>query len=209
MPSPSKSNSPSSLTVGDEVAFSEVVQLIDTHLFVRASVLILASFFGGLAVHAQPVAAPAPGPKFSVASVRPGDPSVVRGGFEYRPEAGEFDSYCVTLDRLIGFAYDVRAHQIVGGPKWLDTASFTIDAKAKNAIPSGPAGTQMFRTMLQALLAERFHLIVRQEMREAPVYELVVGKDGSKLRQGTEAAGGIQAKPGELKGTTVPISGSN
>ena len=138
MPSPSKSNSPSSLTVGDEVAFSEVVQLIDTHLFVRASVLILASFFGGLAVHAQPVAAPAPGPKFSVASVRPGDPSVVRGGFEYRPEAGEFDSYCVTLDRLIGFAYDVRAHQSWGGQNGWTPCHLRLIRKPKTRFPPGP-----------------------------------------------------------------------
>jgi uncharacterized protein (TIGR03435 family) len=43
--------------------------------------------------------------------------------------------------------------------------------------------------MLQALWAERFHLVVRQQMRETPAYELGVGKDGSKLKQGTEAAG--------------------
>jgi uncharacterized protein (TIGR03435 family) len=176
-----------------------------THLFVRATVFVLASLLGGLSVHAQSAAAHAPNPDFSVTSVKPGDPSVRRGSLEYRPEVGEFDSNSATLDQLIGFAYDVRAYQIVGGPKWRDTASFTIDAKAESPIPSGPASTQIFRTMVQALLAKRFQLVVRQETRDAPVYELVVDKNGSKLKEGTEATGGIRMETGQLIGMAAPM----
>ncbi len=167
--------------------------------------LITVGLLSGLAVHAQSVAGPTPSLQFSVASVKPGDPSVSSDSFEYRPEAGEFDSNSATLTQLIGFAYDVRAHQIVGGQNWRNSTGFTIDAKAENSIPDGPAGTQMFRSMLRALLAEHFHLVVHEETRQAPVYELIVGKDGSKLKQGTEVAGGVRTEPGRLIGTATPM----
>jgi hypothetical protein len=132
--------------------------------FLRALVVVLVSVCGGLAVYAQSDAAPGAAPKFSVVSVKPGDPGVLQGSLEYRPEAGKFSSNAATLDQLIGFAYDVRPHQIVGGPKWRDSSTFAIEALAESStpIPAGPAGTQMFRTMLQGLLAERFQLIARQ-----------------------------------------------
>jgi uncharacterized protein (TIGR03435 family) len=37
--------------------------------------------------------------------------------------------------------------------------------------------------MLQALLAERFKLIMRREVKEQPVYILTVGKNGPKLQK--------------------------
>ena len=38
--------------------------------------------------------------------------------------------------------------------------------------------------MLQALLEERFQLTIRHELRDLPVYVLLVGTDGSKLKAG-------------------------
>jgi uncharacterized protein (TIGR03435 family) len=63
----------------------------------------------------------------------------------------------------------------------------------------------MFRTMLRGLLSERFQLIARQETREDSVYELVVAKGGSKLREGTETSGGIRIGLGRLTGASAPM----
>jgi len=126
--------------------------------------VLLVSVCGGTAIFAQSAATLGPVPKFSVISVKAGDPNVLRRSLEYRPE--------------LGFAYDVRAHQIVGGPKWRDSATLAIEALAESPIPipAGPRGTEMFRTMVQGLLSERFQLIARQETLEESVYELVVPK---------------------------------
>jgi uncharacterized protein (TIGR03435 family) len=57
--------------------------------------------------------------------------------------------------------------------------------------------------MLQGLLAERFHLEFHREMRELPVYSLVMGKNGHKmgppaskgLRVGADFLGGSSSMP--------------
>lgn len=81
-----------------------------------------------------------------------------------------------TLKRLIFEAYRVPYSQMVGGPAWLDADEFDIDAKAES-----PATLEQLRLMLRTLLAERFKLAVRGEMRERRVYALMVGRDGPKL----------------------------
>jgi uncharacterized protein (TIGR03435 family) len=60
----------------------------------------------------------------------------------------------------------------------VDSDRYTIDAKA-----AGPQAMEMMRgPMLQALLEERFHLKVRRETREVPVYALTVAKGTPKLQ---------------------------
>ncbi len=42
--------------------------------------------------------------------------------------------------------------------------------------------TRQADLMLQALLADRFQLKIHREMRDQPVYELVVAKNGPRLK---------------------------
>src|SRR5689334_23512530 len=92
----------------------------------------------------------------------------------------------VTLKRLIAEAYNVRPHQISGGPGWLSDIEYDIDAKA-----DGPTTKESLRLMLQGLLAERFRLAIHREEKELAVYELVLDKDGPKIHPaaGTEVTG--------------------
>ena len=85
---------------------------------------------------------------------------------------------------LIRQAFDLRDSQIYGGPKWLDSENYNIDAKASEsvAIPPGPAGGALFRSMLRSLLVERFGLVFHREARSEPVYQLVVAKGGPELK---------------------------
>src|SRR5215469_2054977 len=61
---------------------------------------------------------------------------------------------------------------ISGGPKWINTERFQIDAKSERAQKSGT----MNGPMLRELLEERFHLVIRREVKEVSVYSLTISK---------------------------------
>ena len=161
----------------------------------HSCILFTVAVLGAGLAHSQSTGGSA-GPKFSVTSVKPADSGASFGGLEYRPEAGLFTAKAASLDRLIAFAYDVRVHQISGGPKWRESALFHVQGKAEGPIAPGPEARKTFRLMLQALLAERFQLAVHQETRQGQVYELVVDKVGAKLKEGTSPNGGIRMNSG-------------
>lgn len=116
-------------------------------------------------------------PSFEVASIKPGDPNERRVSLFIQP-GGKLSTTNASLQMMIGFAYDVRNHQISGGPNWLDSAKFNVEAKAPSTIeiPPGPDGAVQLRLMLQSLLAERFKLVVHRETRQQQVYDLVIDK---------------------------------
>src|ERR1039458_5970133 len=87
-----------------------------------------------------------------------------------------YDNGGGSLKRLILTAYKLKPYQ-VSGPDWMDSVRFDILSK----IPEGGTKDQV-PEMLQALLAERFKLTAHRETKEQPVYGLVVGKDGPKLK---------------------------
>jgi uncharacterized protein (TIGR03435 family) len=126
---------------------------------------------------------------FEVASVKP--TAETGGGMSInRLPGGRFTTTNASLERLIEFSYDVRSHQISGGPKWLESDGFDIVAKAESENPR----TEDFRLMIQNLLADRFKLALHRETKELSVYTLVVGKSGAKLQRsakdGTRISGG-------------------
>jgi uncharacterized protein (TIGR03435 family) len=82
----------------------------------------------------------------------------------------------VTLKSLILEAYDLRPHQVTGGPEWLDEQEYDIEARW-----DGPATRAEIRRMLQALITERFRFLFHRQMTQMSVYGLVVDKDGPKI----------------------------
>jgi len=111
--------------------------------------------------------------RFDVASIRPNpdrsDPSftVNPGGLIYAR---------VSLSDCIEAAYGVKPYQI-SGPEWLRRENFDITAKAE-----GNHSRDELMRMLQTLLADRFKLALHHEQKEQPVYALVPGRNGPKLR---------------------------
>jgi uncharacterized protein (TIGR03435 family) len=89
-----------------------------------------------------------------------------------------------TLKLLIQNAFELQDFQIVGGPDWVKTDRFDVNAKAGANVPPGQG-----QLMMQALLADRFKLAVHKDSREAPVYALVMARNGGKP--------GPQLKPSE------------
>jgi bla regulator protein blaR1 len=79
--------------------------------------------------------------------------------------------------------------QIAGMPAWMEGNDdrYDVDAKVDDADLAdwqNPAKQPaMLRSMLQALLEDRLKLVVHRSSREAPVYQLVVGKNGPKFKE--------------------------
>jgi uncharacterized protein (TIGR03435 family) len=115
-------------------------------------------------------------PVFEVADVHVSAPgSTPTGGFA---AGGRFELRGATMLDLITTAYGVEPEVVIGGPGWLNTDRFDIIAKAASA----SASQETLQAMLQALLADRFKLEVRHDLKEMPVYALVVGRKGVKLQ---------------------------
>jgi uncharacterized protein (TIGR03435 family) len=118
-----------------------------------------------------------------------------RFGPHVSPSQAEYNH--MLLRDLIAMAYNVKAYQITG-PPWLATERFDIVAK----MPDG-ASKDDAPKFLQALLVERFKLAAHRDTQEHPVLALVVGKDGSKLKESPAPPAPIDEnaplKPGEMK----------
>lgn len=127
-------------------------------------------------VLAQPAALP---PTFEVASVKPHQGPIPRGGGRLTISGPRLTIPDYTAAGLLAFAYNVKSYQISNRAS-LDPTFYDVIGQARDG--STPTRDE-FRLMMQSLLAQRFKLKVRREMVETPVYALVVGKSGSKLKE--------------------------
>ena len=110
---------------------------------------------------------------------------------------GRFNAINMTLWQIVSIVYPTdggrfrHAAQLVGGPGWFDSARFdivaTTDVRGGDTNKPGFTATaadreavERVRLMMQQLLAERFKLRLRHELRQLPIYELVVLK-GNEL----------------------------
>lgn len=120
-------------------------------------------------------------PRFEIASIKPAgapplnSPNDGRGVVRVFP-GGRLTAEGAVLRFIIQNAYRMRPFQIIGGPDWINSTHYTIEAKADGNVPP-----QQLWLMLQSLLEDRFQLKARRETRQLPVYELTVAKGGFKL----------------------------
>lgn len=164
---------------------------------------------------AQAAAAPLPAPasqppttarpKFDVASIKPCRAEDIGGGRGgkgggLKPNSftpGRLALNCTTVADLIHLAYvsfasgrfnPLSSVPIEGGPAWINSELYTIEASAEGDPGPGTVGGPMLRELLE----DRFHLKIRRETKEIPVYELTVAKGGLKM-------------PRFKEGTCVPV----
>lgn len=107
--------------------------------------------------------------RFEVASIRPSQPGTAQDAHvSIRGDRLEIHAYTVRdiLDFLNGF----QLHRVVGGPDWMGTDRYDIQAKADGPLQGddGQAG----KAAIMALLAERFQLQSHRETREMPAMVL-------------------------------------
>jgi len=117
-------------------------------------------------------------PSFEVAEIKPSDPSVQNRGKGRMLPGGRIELPAQTIRDLVGFAYSVQDDMIVGGPKWAGEERFDIVAKAPSS-----ASPDTLRQMLQALLADRFHLTTHNQDKLTGAYVLTVSRNPPGIRK--------------------------
>lgn len=138
----------------------------------RANVCTGLALLAGAAFGQAPAA-----PAFEVASIKPAPPptpgimKVEMGG-----DPGMVDYRNASLKAVIARAYGMKEYQ-VSGPDWLGSERFDILAK----VPANTPASQI-PLMLKNLLEVRFGMAAHREQKVMPVYAMVVGKSGFKLK---------------------------
>jgi uncharacterized protein (TIGR03435 family) len=97
-------------------------------------------------------------------------------------DPGHLNINGASLSDLILLAYNITPYEL-SGPEWLKTEHFDVFAK----LPTGENTRPNMLLMLQSLLKTRFKLAMYKEPREMPAYDLVITKDGPKLRESSGA----------------------
>lgn len=146
--------------------------------------------------------------RFEVASVK-ADKAAERGGGPPQFLAGgRFVARNIPLEMLIQIAYDIPFQsfgtpRLSGGPDWIRSERFSVEAKAAaGAVPQGLDSTERerrMREMLKALLADRFKLAMHTDIREMPVYAIVVAKNGPKLERSPVTASDCERLEADLR----------
>jgi uncharacterized protein (TIGR03435 family) len=151
---------------------------------------------------------PATRPEFEVASIKPhpGDYRAIALG---EPSPGRFHAIGATLKNLMTVAYEVQDYQITGGPNWISSERYDIEAKTE--VSSALKVTEC----LQSLLEDRFKLKVHRDTKEMPIYVLMVAKGGPKLKESEgecpsppgprSPCGGLTGIWNRMSGTSVPM----
>jgi uncharacterized protein (TIGR03435 family) len=163
-------------------------------LCAAALAVISAQLAFGQSAAPTPIAASAPdskseaspSPAFEVAAIKPNKSGGGRSSSGFNN--GRFTAENISLKILIQYdAYVIPEAQILGGPDWLTSQRFNIDAKVDDATAERmeklpyEQRNQLRHQLVQQLLADRFKLAVHWEHKELPVYALVVEKTSTGI----------------------------
>jgi uncharacterized protein (TIGR03435 family) len=147
---------------------------------------------------------------FEVASVKKHPPEngqkegITLGG----TDVGRYRASNVTAKMLIARAYDVNEFQIAGGPSWINSERWDIEAKVDASLAaelqklSRQQQQAQQDLMLRSLLLDRFALKVTRGTKEGTVFALVVAKGGPKLKE--VAPPDPQAAPAQPSAPILP-----
>ena len=122
-------------------------------------------------------------PTFEVATIKAAPPFSPQAMMAGKMRLGETidgaraDYAYVNVEYLLTKAYGVKAYQI-SGPAWIQSERYDVTAK----LPEGATKDQI-PDMLKSLLAERFKIEIHRDKKDHAVYALVIGKNGSKLKE--------------------------
>ena len=131
----------------------------------------------------------APQAAFDVATVKMGGPVEANGLININTGKvlnGVVTLSNATLSDCLKFAYSLTTDVQLAGPDWINQKMVRFEVTAK-APPQTP--DDQLRLMLQTLLKERFQIALHTEQREIAHYELVIGKNGPKVKESTVAPG--------------------
>lgn len=157
-------------------------------------------------------AKPARNLEFEVASIRP-TPASDASGFIHSDPAGGLRARGLTVKLLIQNAYDLKSFQVIGLPSWAETVRYDISAKAEDPLSTPPDERKpRLEGRMRSLLTERFKLAAHESTKDVPIYELVVGKNGKKLKPSDQSsASSMSLHRGILiaHSLTIPLLAAN
>lgn len=141
---------------------------------------------------------------FDVISIHPSEPNQAGGGI--KPIAGGhgYTARNIPVKLMISLMYKIPARQIKGGPDWLDSERWDVEARA-----DGAYNVDDLHTMYQNLLADRFGLTFHKETKEGNIYALSVDPAGLKMKPNTspqDYAIPVQGPPNRVVGNRVPMN---
>jgi uncharacterized protein (TIGR03435 family) len=120
-----------------------------------------------------------PPPRFEVVSVKPSNGPTGERGEPGRYVATRLVKFLIA-DAFF-FGTPLQMSRVIGGPEWINSAMYEINAKTGTQLRGSPQGPprELF-LMIRSLLQERFKLVAHTETRDMTVYELVRARpDGS------------------------------
>lgn len=123
---------------------------------------------------------------FDVASIKPSTPGEEYVGVHPTLGGQRYIAAKSPLKDYLYVAYQVKPEQITGGPAWIETELYDMNAEAEH-----PSSIEDLHIMLQNLMTERFKLRFHFESKEMPAYVMTVDKGGPKnLKLQPNASGG-------------------
>jgi uncharacterized protein (TIGR03435 family) len=123
------------------------------------------------------MATPIPAQQFEVASIKPFDPNVPGQAAGLHFDGALVRGVGLSLRDYLATAYSFKAI-LISGPDWMLTDRYNISA----TLPEGGSRAQV-PEMLQALLADRFHVKLHKDKKELPIFALVLAKGPLKLKE--------------------------
>jgi uncharacterized protein (TIGR03435 family) len=165
---------------------------------------------------------PEPSLSYDVVSIRKSPP-----GSEHRPgpgmgpgPQGGLRTHDTPVLMLIAWAYHVQTYQIIDAPGWAATQNFDViftpdraeapvagSSGSKSNLSDGSIDRDLIR--LQAVLRDRFGLVLRSETREMPIYNLVQASGGARLTRHAASSGqsnsNVRVRGGQITGMNTTV----
>lgn len=160
-------------------------------------------------------------PVFDVASVKANKSNDGMMRLSNTPDG--FSCINLHLKTLIANAYGIREDLISGGPGWVDSQGFDVNAKvsADDVDAFKKLTGRQRNSLMQAVLADRFHLKVHHETKTLPMYDLLLAKGGLRMKanppvpppadagndpEAAKPRGMMTMGPGMIKGENLPMT---
>jgi hypothetical protein len=140
----------------------------------RAAVAILSGLIMAFELAGQPQRL-----TFEVISIKPSNPAATEGGgVGTLPGGQEYRAAGAPLDTMARVIYRLLIPQIRGGPEWIKSDRWDVDAKADH----GGYNLDQLHEMFKNLFADRFRLKFHWETKDGPIYALTVAESGLKMK---------------------------
>ena len=181
--------------IADELKFAKKLGLAIAGI-AALGLPILVGAIGAPSINAQSADSDIPSVSFEVASVKPDtDPAHYTGNhIDVDQDEEYYTGSGLTAKYLIKYAFNLTDDQISGGPAWITSDKFVINAKSDDATAakwenSRKLKDQLVRAEMRSLLDDRFQLKINRETKILPVFELVVAKGNPKFGPSTDKSG--------------------